>query len=121
MANLKIITGDKQTKNVKGRLTFETKLVENTNGEEDIIIAGSMTTHRYIDDISKIESSRYILTGVEVYNEVFGSEDFNILYNFTAKDLCVKNGETNLSEELIKELEKRFYGDDDSKLWEGGE
>lgn len=121
MANLKIVTGDKQLKRVKGRLTFETKLIENENGEEEILITGSMTTHRYIDDINKIESSRYILKNVKVFNEVFGSEDFNILYNFTAEEYSIKNGETNLSEEMVEELEKEIYKDDDSKLWEGGE
>lgn len=121
MANLKIVTGDKQLKRVKGRITFETKLIENENGEEEILITGSMTTHRYIDDIYKIESNRYILKNVKVFNEVFGSEDFDILYNFTAEEYVVKNGETNLSEEAVKKLEKEIYKDDDSKLWEGGE
>lgn len=121
MANLKIVTGSRKTKEVKGHLTVETRLVENENGEEEIIVSGTMTTHRYIDDISKIESNRYLLSGVKVFNEVFGSEDFNILYNFIADEFYVKNGETNLSEDLIKELESKIYKDDDSNIWEGGE
>lgn len=121
MANLKITTGDKEIKRVKGRLTFETKLVEDEEGNEDIVIVGSMTMHKYIDDIYKIESNRYKLKDVKVISEMFGSEDFNILYNFTAKDYEVKNGETNLSEELIAKIEKEIYKEDDSKSWEGGE
>lgn len=115
MANIRITSSDKKSYNEKGNLTFEAqKTVDN-----EIVITGRMTTHKYIEDIDKIETHRYILKGVDVFKEVFGSDDFDILYEFIAKDYIVKNGETNLSNELIESIEKKMYELEDSKLWEG--
>lgn len=121
MANIKITTGNNKVKNVKGRLSFETNLIENEEGEKIIAVKGQMTTHRYFEEIEKIETDRYLLEDITVYNEVFGSEDFKILYNFVANSYLIKGGESNLSEELIAELEKQEFSDDDSMLWEGDE
>lgn len=120
MANIKIITGDDKEHLVKGRLTFEAKLIETEDGEE-IVIVGQMTTHKYIEDISTLETYRYVVEGVSVFREVFASDDFDILYEFIAKDYLVKNGETNLGNELIESIEKEKYKNDDSNLWEGKE
>lgn len=119
MANIKITTGNNKVKKVKGRLTFETKLIEDEEGKKEIVVQGQMTTHRYFEEIKKIETSRYILKGITVYNEVFGSEDFKILYNFVAEDYAIKGGETNLDEKLIKDLEAKEFAQDDSTMWEG--
>lgn len=121
MANIKITTGNNKVKNVKGRLSFETRLIENEEGEKTIAVKGQMTTHRYFEEIEQIETDRYLLEDITVYNEVFGSEDFKILYNFVANSYLIKGGESNLSEELIAELEKQEFSDDDSMLWEGDE
>lgn len=120
MANIKITTGDDKKHLVKGRLTFEAKLIETEDGEE-IVIVGRMTTHKYIEDISTLETHRYVVEGVSVFREVFASDDFDILYEFIAKDYLVKNGETNLGNELIESIEKEKYKNDDSNLWEGKE
>ena len=44
---------------------------------------------------------------------------FSILYEFEAKDYTIKNGATNLSNELIEEIEKELYALSDSNRWEG--
>ena len=119
MAQIKITTSDRKTLNVKGRLTFTTELFKDETGMEYIRVEGQMVTHKYIEDIFKIETHRYLLSDIEVYKETFGSDDFNILYEFIAKDYTIKNGATNLSNELIEEIEKEMYASDDSKLWEG--
>lgn len=116
MAQLKIISG-KKSYNVKGRFTFETNLVEK-NGNEEIVVSGALSTHKYLDDITQIESNRYIVKNIKVYNEVFGSEDFNILYNFTADDYEIKGGETNLPLDIEEELERTLHQEDDSLMWE---
>lgn len=121
MANIKITTGNNKVKQVKGRLSFETNLVENEDGEKEIVVKGQMTTHRYFEEIEELETNRYIISGITVYNEVFGSEDFKILYNFIATSYTIKGGETNLTEELIKSLEAKEFDNDDSDLWEGDE
>lgn len=121
MAKLIITTNNRKKYEVKGRVTFEAKLIENENGKQEIIISGKMTTHKYIEDIDKIETHRYLLTDVQVYKETFGSDDFDILYDFIAKDYNVKNGITNLSNTLIDSIEEKIYESDDSNMWEGDE
>ena len=118
MANIKITTSDNKKYEVKGDLTFEATLIETENGEV-LRTVGQMTTHKYIDDIVKIETHRYLLTGVKVYKETFGSDDFNILYEFIVNDYTVKKGVTNLGNELIESIEADLYKNSTSKLWEG--
>ena len=64
------------------------------------------------EDISKIETYRYILSGIDVYREDFGTNDLDILYVFTCKDYEVKGGLTNLPQEIINELEEEEYKND---------
>lgn len=118
MAQLKITTKDRKAIKVNGNVTFEAELIE-VNEEERIQITGKMMTHKYIEEIEKIETHRYILTGIEVWRETFGSDDFNILYEFVANDYIVKNGLTNLGNDLIEEIEASIYEDSTSNLWEG--
>lgn len=119
MAQIKITTGNRKTINVKGNLTFTTELLRNEVNEEYILVRGQMVTHKYIEDIFKIETHRYLLSDIKVYRETFGSDDFSILYEFEAKDYTIKNGATNLSNELIEEIEKELYALSDSNRWEG--
>lgn len=118
MAKIKITTKDRKAINVNGNVTFQAELIE-VNEIEKIQVVGKMTTHKYLEEIDKIETHRYILTGIEVYRETFGSDDFNILYEFVANDYIVKNGATNLGNDLIEEIESSLYVDSTSKLWEG--
>ena len=119
MAKLIITTDERKQYKVNGQITFSDQLIELEDNKRGIYISGKMTTHLYIDNIDKIETHRYILTGVNVIRETFGSNDFDILYDFEAKDFIVKNGVTNLSNELIDSIEREIYKDEESDKWEG--
>lgn len=99
---------------IKGKLSFERALNEEGTA---FIIQGVLSTHLYFDDIEKIDSNRFTLDGVEVYKETFGSDDYNILYHFTAKQLEVlgykQNGATYLLYgEEMKMIEDEMYKDE---------
>jgi hypothetical protein len=96
---------------VNGKLSAE---IENVNGE--LVCTGSFITHRYFEDIMKLESERYVFRNVEIIRESFGSNDFNILYTFTADDWTIKGGETNLPEEVIEHIERDIYKEEENEL-----
>ena len=121
MANMRITTTDRKTLEVNGHMTFRAEKIINEEGDEDIIITGEMQTHRYIESIDKIETHRYIVLGIDVLRETFGTDDFSVLYEFKANDYMVKNGETNLSAKQIVEIETKLCRNSDADLWEGGE
>ena len=84
---------------------------------------GILSTHPYFEDIHTIETERYLLTGVEVQQEDFGSNDYNIKYTFTAEDLIVKD--EYVPEECKYLIENEMYSDEDNELfhsfnWEEG-
>lgn len=93
---------------IKGKITVRRYL----DGEGNINIVGALATHYYFEEIKNIETYRYEIKGVEVLEEVFGSDDFDIVYNFKAKSLIVKNSFSNLSEEEIKNIEDNIYDED---------
>lgn len=118
MAKLIITTDEKEVIEVQGRMTFES--IRNAEGKLDTY--GQLVTHKYIDGIDKIESSRYILETVNVTREVFGTNDFNILYEFQLEDgyeYYVK--EDVLTDEEIKKMQDEEYSEEDCKKWEGKE
>ena len=79
--------------------------IVNDNGE--YIKEGMLKTHRYIEEIEMIECERFILTGVNVIAESFGSVDPFIVYNFTFNDYDVAYNHIEYStEELIEMYEK---------------
>lgn len=84
---------------------------------------GILSTHPYFEDIHTIETERYLLTGVEVQQEDFGSNDYNIKYTFTAEDLIVKDD--YVPEECKYLIENEMYSNEDNELfhsfnWEEG-
>ena len=93
---------------VNGKLTVNRFLDANKN----IVVEGVFATHYYFEEITSLESLRYELTGIEVVSEIFGSDDFDIVYNFKADNLDVKNGYTNLSVEDINKFENLIYKED---------
>lgn len=118
MAKLIITTDENEEIEVQGRMTFESV----RNEEGGLSTYGQLVTHKYIDGIDKIESSRYILKTVNVIREVFGTNDFNILYEFRLDDgfeYYVK--EDTLTDEEIKKIQDEEYFDEDSKVWEDKE
>ena len=120
MAKILITTGDGEIIETQGKMTFEAIKREDENGESYFETIGQLAIHEYIADIEKIESARYILEGVDVYREVYGTDDFNILYEFRlidGIDITVK--ESNMSAEKIKAIKLKEYNDEDCKEWEG--
>ena len=56
---------------------------------------------------------------MEIVEEVFGTNDFNILYEFILADGCdFEVKKDTLSEEAIKEIEREEYRNDESNKWE---
>ena len=50
--------------------------------EDGYIKEGILKTHLYIEEIDTLECDRFILTGIEVVSESFGSTDPFIVYYF---------------------------------------
>lgn len=55
-----------------------------------LVIDGALKTDMYIEEIDCIESERYFIDGVTVISESFGTDNDDIIYNFTAKSMKVK-------------------------------
>lgn len=114
MAKLILTDGENNKYNVNGRMSFEVTKGLDSNGNVILMIEGKMTTHKYIEDIISIESDRYILNNIEVVKEYFGTNDFDILYEFVVgeDDWAIK--EDYLSEEAISHIEERLYKNDEN-------
>lgn len=95
-----------------GRLSVTRSLVELEDGSYQVVVQGQLATHRYFEDITSIESKRYQLEEIEVYQENYGSEDFDIVYSFRAGYFRVKSGESHLDDEEIEEYENEIYNED---------
>lgn len=115
MATIKI----NNTTEIKGRVSFEHSIYfdKEANEWKDGGISGTLITHKYVDDISSIETDRYIIDGCTVHTESFGSDDFNIVYQFIA-DSCTVKPDTLPDEEIQKiEDEKYAYEKTDKFLY----
>ena len=102
-----------KNKEVKGKLSISRALTE----DDEIIIGAILTTHRYFEEITEIESERYHLTDVKIIKEDFGSNDFDIQYTLIAKDLEIKNGDTNLPNKVIEMIEKDIYKSEEQEYF----
>lgn len=108
----KIVINDQLS--VNGKVTFNRGANEDKTG---FIIQGVLLTHLYFDDIKTIETPRFKLTGVEVTEEAFGSDDYNIGYYFTCSKLEILGYEENgvtvtLFPEEMKMIEDEMYKDE---------
>lgn len=119
MAKILITTGDGEVIETQGKMTFETIKKEDEHGDIYFETIGQLAIHEYIVDIDKIESARYLLENVDVYREVYGTDDFNILYEFTANGIDVSVKESNMDKGKIDVLRKKEYENEDCKDWEG--
>lgn len=118
MAKLLIKTVTGEVIETEGKMTFESVKREDEDGVHFETI-GQLAIHEYISDIDEIESARYLLEGVDVYREIFGSDDFNILYEFKLEDgLDVTVKSECLTKEKIDQFKYEEYKDEDSKKWE---
>ena len=119
MAKILITTGDGEVIETQGKMTFETIKKEDEHGDIYFETIGQLAIHEYIVDIDKIESARYLLENVDVYREVYGTDDFNILYEFTANGIDVSVKKSNMDKGKIDVLRKKEYENDDCKDREG--
>ena len=118
MAKLLIRTEDEEVIEVQGRMTFEVARTD----EGGLVTYGQLSMHKYIPDICGIESIRYKLDTVEVIKETFGTNDFNILYDFILTDEEAFEVKEEVLEDFeIHMLEQKEYGKDESKAWEDRE
>lgn len=75
---------------VKGKVSITR---EKDIDENNIIIlkcTGALSTHLYIDEIDTIETERFIIHNVDVFRESMGSDDYNIIYEFSSDDVEMK-------------------------------
>ena len=117
MAKILITTGDGEVIETQGKMTFETIKKEDEHGDIYFETIGQLAIHEYIVDIDKIESARYLLENVDVYREVYGTDDFNILYEFQVNNYGWDIKEDYLSEETIKAIEKEEYKNDEGDYY----
>lgn len=71
-----------------GNLSVARTLNETKDG---FIVTGVFASHLYYEDIKSLESNRFKVSGVQVYQESFGSDDYNILYHFVADKFILKD------------------------------
>ena len=91
-----LIRVNNKEENLLGALSFERELMYNEAGKPvGFQIAGTLAIHDYEEEIYHIESERYELKGVNVYKESFASNEFMILYHFTAEEMSVKPDHVN--------------------------
>lgn len=98
----------------KGRLSVSRTLNETKDG---FIITGMFASHLYYEDIKSLESNRFKVSGVQVYEESFGSDDYNILYHFVANKFTLKDSVEDgigyiLYNEEIEQIENEMYKDE---------
>lgn len=75
--------------NIEGKVS----LVNTKDDSSSPIIvsySGVLSARVYIEDLNRIETDKFIIDGVNVYYESLGSEEDDILYEFTAKSMKIK-------------------------------
>lgn len=98
---------------VKGKVSITRK---KEYGETNaIVIYGVLSTHEYIEQISVIETERYYLGGVDIFQEDFGSNDYNIIYHFRADNLIIKDDYIPDKVKLV--IEYYLYKDEEEEYF----
>lgn len=102
---------------VKGKVSITRKKEYDGNSDNNYIIAtyGVLSTHDYIEQINIIETERYYLHGIEVYQEDFGSNDYNIIYHFRADSLVIKDD--YIPEKVKYVIEHYLYEDEEEEYF----
>lgn len=108
---------NKEEKNIFATLSFNREAVFDDNGRiVGAQITGVIAMRDYYDSIDFIESERFILDGVEIYKEGFGSNEYPIYYYFTAEKLDVKPD--TLHEDIRWLIEEELIeGEKEGKEW----
>ena len=76
---------------------------------------GILATHDYIEHIDTIETERYLLSEVDVYQEDFGSNDYNIVYSFKANNLIIKDD--YIPDKVKEVIEYELYKDENEEYF----
>jgi hypothetical protein len=93
---------------VKGKLSI-TRRADYSVIPTRVEVIGRLATHKYFEEIDQIDTERYSIKDITVSQESFGSEDFNIIYDFTSEDFSINGGESILSKEEIEKTESKLY------------
>lgn len=105
---------------VNGKFSVKKKLVQtDIEGEYDFEVTGKFATHFYFEEIFSLETDRYLIEDILVLEEDYGSDDHDIIYTFTAKDIKHKHELSDLTMEEIMEIEKDMYPEGDEIYKEG--
>lgn len=113
MAKIKITNDNNEELLVNGRMTFKVSKAIDEHGNETMVCLGQLTTHKYFEEIRRIETDRFILENVEVTDETFGTNDFDILYDFQVHNFGWHVKDNYLSDETIKKIEQIEYKNDE--------
>lgn len=80
------------SRTVEGRFSFD--LVLDETAEPPVMTrTGTFVTTEYIEDIWSLQSEDYLLRGVHVFHESYGSEDKAKGYEFTFRELIRRTPE----------------------------
>ena len=74
---------------------------------EGLVTEGMLKTHLYLEEITELECDRFIVTGVDVQSESFGSTDPFIVYYFTFEGMDTFYEDLDYDEEELIELYKK--------------
>lgn len=77
---------------VDGKFTIEVFADKNSK-PTTIYKRGIFETNKYIEEISSLENERYLITGIDVYKEIYGSEDDVISYEFSFSSMVIQSNE----------------------------
>lgn len=75
---------------VNGKFTIEVFADKNSK-PTTIYKRGIFETNKYIEEISSLENERYLITGIDVYKEIYGSEDDIISYEFSFSSMVIQS------------------------------
>ena len=73
-----------------GALEVSIKKEELENGNQIAVIEGTLATPYYCDELQILETKRYYIYNIDVYEEDYGSKTDNIVYKFRASFFKVK-------------------------------
>ena len=117
MAKIIITNDNNEEIQAEGKMTFKVSKAIKEDGTETMVCLGQLATHKYFEEITKIETDRFILENIEVTDETFGTNDFNILYEFEVHNYGWTIKEDYLSEKTIKRIELEEYKDDEGNYY----
>ena len=100
---------------VEGKFTVKQRLVEDEKGNGNVVVHGIFSTHDYIEELNTLESERYLLLGVKVFEETFGTNDYEITYEFTAESLTIKDD--YVPDKVKAVVEADLYQDEDKEYF----